>query len=183
MRLLPPTTKAPRYPSEVEQLKECAFGYTSGGGAPLLGPDGKYQVTPSKVRFDTVVADDEIDLESGFLMAHAIPQPAPASMPGGGQSGTTPTSGSTPSGPQPATAPASTSGPQPDGTPASQTQAELTFSADRNQLFTAWNAIANLADIAGQVTVTVKAQKADGLDKSKLQNGVIEPLREADLIP
>jgi hypothetical protein len=62
-------------------------------------------------------------------------------------------------------------------------EVELTFSADRNQLFTAWNAVANLADIAGQVKVTVKAEKADGVDKSKLQNGVIEPLREAGLIP
>lgn len=39
-----------------------------------------------------------------------------------------------------------------------------------------------LADLAGKVTVTVKAEKADGLDKAKLQNGVMEPLREADLI-
>ena len=36
--------------------------------------------------------------------------------------------------------------------------------------------------LAGKVTVTVKAEKADGLDKAKLQNGVMEPLREADLI-
>ena len=63
-----------------------------------------------------------------------------------------------------------------------QTQVELTFNADRNQLFTAWNAIANLADMAGKVNVTVKAEKPDGLDKAKLQNGVLEPLREADLI-
>ena len=42
--------------------------------------------------------------------------------------------------------------------------------------------MANLADIAGQVKVKVRAEKAGGLDKSKLQNGVIEPLREADLI-
>lgn len=44
------------------------------------------------------------------------------------------------------------------------------------------NAIANLADLAGKVTVTVEGEKADGLDNSKLQNGVIEPLKEADLI-
>ena len=42
--------------------------------------------------------------------------------------------------------------------------------------------LANLADIAGQVKVKVRAEKAGGLDKSKLQNGVIEPLREANLI-
>ena len=51
----------------VRGVKECAFGYTS-GGAPVLGPDGKYQITPAKVRFDTVVAEDEIDLDSGFVM-------------------------------------------------------------------------------------------------------------------
>jgi hypothetical protein len=59
---------------------------------------------------------------------------------------------------------------------------ELTFTADRNQLFTAWNAIANLADMAGKVKVTVHAESEKGFDKSKLQNGVLEPLREADLI-
>jgi hypothetical protein len=42
--------------------------------------------------------------------------------------------------------------------------------------------MANLAEMAGQVSVTVKAQKPEGFDKSKLTNGVLEPLREADLI-
>ena len=160
----------------VRGVKECAFGYTS-GGAPVLGPDGKYQITPAKVRFDTVVAEDEIDLDSGFVMLPpAIPQPAPA--PPGAQPDITPTPDPTPGG----TPSTPTPGPQSGGTPALQTQVELTFSADRNQLFTAWNAMANLADLAGKVTVTVKAEKADGLDKAKLQNGVMEPLREADLI-
>ena len=70
----------------------------------------------------------------------------------------------------------------PGGTPAVQTEVELMFDANRTQLYTAWNAVANLADLAGKVKITVKAEKADGLDKSKLQNGVIEPLREANLI-
>jgi hypothetical protein len=160
----------------VRGVKESAFGYMS--GAPTLGPDGKYQVTTAKVRFNTIVADDEIDLDSGFIMLPlAIPQLAPT--PAGSQPGTTPTPQPTPGG-KPSSA---TPGPQSGGTPALQTQVELTFSADRNQLFTAWNSIANLADLAGKVTVTVKAEKADGLDKAKLQNGVIEPLKEADLIP
>jgi hypothetical protein len=59
---------------------------------------------------------------------------------------------------------------------------ELAFDADRNQLFTAWNAIANLADLAGKVKVTIRAESEKGFDKGKLQNGVLEPLREADLI-
>lgn len=57
-----------------------------------------------------------------------------------------------------------------------------TFTADKDKVFSAWNAIANLADIAGQVSITVRASKSEGFDKSKLNNGVMEPLREADLI-
>jgi hypothetical protein len=59
---------------------------------------------------------------------------------------------------------------------------ELTFTADRDKLYGAWNAMANLAEMAGKVTVTVKAESESGFDKSKLNNGVLEPLREADLI-
>jgi hypothetical protein len=65
---------------------------------------------------------------------------------------------------------------------ATQKSVEINFSADRNQLFSAWNAIANLADLAGKLNVTVRADSAEGFDKSKLQNGVLEPLRESDLI-
>ena len=60
---------------------------------------------------------------------------------------------------------------------------ELSFTADRDQLYTAWNALANLADMSGKITVSVHAEAAQGFDKSKLQNGVLEPLKEADLIP
>ncbi len=59
---------------------------------------------------------------------------------------------------------------------------QLSFAADRNQLFTAWNALANLADMAGKVSVSVRAESEKGFDKSKLNNGVLEPLRAADLI-
>jgi hypothetical protein len=164
----------------VRGVKECAFGYTS-GGAPALGPDGRYQVPRVKVRFDTVVAEDEIDLESGFLM---LPQAVPLQVPvpaGATQPGAMPTA--SPGGPEPGPMPTSQPGSQPAGGSAVQTLVELTFNADRNQLFTAWSAVANLADLAGKVAVTVRAEKAEGFDKGKLQNGVIEPLREGDLIP
>ena len=138
----------------------------AGHGAPLAGV----------AREDTVVAEDEIDLDSSFIMLpQAIPQTAPAPTPGGTQPDTTPTPDPTPSG----TPSTPTLGPQPGGTPALQTQVELTFTANRNQLFQVYPALANLADLAGKVTVTVKAEKADGLDKAKLQNGVLEPLEEA----
>lgn len=41
---------------------------------------------------------------------------------------------------------------------------------------------ANLADMSGKVTVNVHAESEQGFDKSKLQNGVLEPLKEAGLI-
>ena len=54
------------------------------------------------------------------------------------------------------------------------TSVELSFSADSDKLYSAWQAMANLAKMAGQVFVTVKAQKAEVF-------GVL-PLREADQI-
>jgi hypothetical protein len=76
------------------------------------------------------------------------------------------------------------SGGVPAASPSAEAQksVEINFSADRNQLFSAWNAIANLADLAGKVNVTVRADSVEGFDKGKLQNGVLEPLRESDLI-
>jgi hypothetical protein len=61
---------------------------------------------------------------------------------------------------------------------AGQKSVEINFSADRNQLFTAWNAIAKPADLAGKVKVTVRADSAEGFERSKLQNGVLKPLAE-----
>jgi hypothetical protein len=59
---------------------------------------------------------------------------------------------------------------------------QVSFTANRDELYSAWNAIANLADMAGKVEVSIRAVSDTGFDKSKLQNGVLEPLKEADLI-
>jgi hypothetical protein len=158
----------------VKGVQEGAFGYVA-GGAPSLGPDGKYQVSLSKVRFNMGVAEDEIDLETGFLM---MPQAIPLAVEPPGRELPAPGTGETPG-----------TGKVAEGLPTSpkpaseQKVVELTFSADRNQLFTAWNAAANLADMAGKVTVTLHAESEQGFDRTKLQNGVLEPLKEADLIP
>jgi hypothetical protein len=68
--------------------------YTS-GAVPALGPDGKYQVALNKVRFELDIAEDEVDLESGFIMLpQAIPQAAPITPPvPGGQPGQRPQPG------------------------------------------------------------------------------------------
>lgn len=59
-----------------------------------------------------------------------------------------------------------------------RTTVDLVFRADRNQLFTAWNALANLGDLAGNVDVNVRAVSEAGFDENELENGVREPLRE-----
>jgi hypothetical protein len=162
------------------------FGYYS-GSTPALGSDGKYQVPVARVRFSTAVTEDEIDLESGFLM---MPQAMPVTAPPPAAVRTEPTSATAgaPGGESPPTPtpppgqPSGVPGTSPSGGAAVQKSIDINFSADAKQLYTAWNAIANLADLAGKVNVTVHAESAEGFDRSKLQNGVLEPLREADLI-
>jgi hypothetical protein len=169
----------------VRGVKEGVFGYTS-GAVPALGPDGKYQVAVNKVRFELDIAEDEVDLEAGFIMVpQAIPQPAPVTPPtAGGQPGQPPPG----PGPTPVTPGTGTGASVISETPTSaagaagQKVVDLKFTADRDGLFAAWNALANLADMSGKVTVTVHAESEQGFDKSKLQNGVLEPLKEADLI-
>ena len=145
-------------------VQEGHVGYIS-GPKPELGPDGRFQVAWAKVRYKPQVAvpEDEIDLESGFLMVpQAIPQSAPAPGPGPGpapEPGPVPPGpgpGPTPPGPQPPTPP----GPTPPPPTAAQNTVDLSFAADRDALFTAWNAIANLADMAGKVNVTIHAESA-----------------------
>jgi hypothetical protein len=166
----------------VRGVQDGHFGYLT-GPKPGLGGDGKFEVAAGKVRFKAAVAEDEIDLESGFLMLpQAIPRPAPVTIPAtaipGGAS-PQPAIGAgealTPPGVLPPSQPVSPN-------PAVDKTVELTFDADRDQIFAAWNAVANLADLAGKMNVTLRAESEKSFDKAKLQNGVLEPLREADLI-
>ena len=160
-----------------EGVEKRVFGYTT--GSPALGLDQKYQIERSKVVFDRSIAEDEVDLQSGFLIApSAIPaEPIPvATLVPGPSPGPVP-----PAAPGPPVPGGATPVPAPPGT-GPQRSVSFEFSADRNQLYTAWNALANLADQAGKVTISVAATNEKGFDQSKLQNGVLEPLREIKLI-
>ena len=157
------------------------FGYTT--GRPQIGEDGRYQIDRSRVAFERNVAEDEIDLDSGFLIVPtAIPE-KPAVPSGdtldkedvGKESGKS-QGGSGPGGAdQPPDGPVH---PYPIGS------REITFSfvADQRSLYQAWNAMANLADLAGEVAINAKATAPDGYDKAKVENGVLEPLRELGLL-
>jgi hypothetical protein len=141
-----------------------------------LDAAGKYQVAGNKVRVDVAVAEDEIDIESGFLM---LPQaiPAEAVPPPGPGPGPVPP-GPVPPGPTPPPGP----GPQPTPPAPTDKVVQLSFTANQEKIFAAWNAIANLAGMAGKVEVSIRAESETGFDKSKLNNGVLEPLREIELI-
>jgi hypothetical protein len=150
-------------------IQEGKFGYYT-GSPPNIDKNGKYEVSGSKVVYEAVVAEDEIDLDMGFIiMPDAIPA-AEAPRPPGPEP--------EPPGPQPPEPP----GPKPPGPSDVQRTVNFSFNADRDQLFNAWPAVANLADMAGTVTVSINAESEEGFDKNKLRNAVIEPLQEADLI-
>ena len=150
------------------------FGYVT--GRPPLGDDGRYRIDRSRVAFERSVDDDEIDLDSGFLVVPtALPEKPVDTFDGDRW-------------PEPAEDAGSENeirddtGPGNPVVPAATEKDEiaLSFTADRDALYGAWNALANLADLAGKVSVSAKAEGA--LDKGKLENSVLEPLRELGLI-
>ena len=57
----------------------------------------------------------------------------------------------------------------------------LSMSMTRQQLFAAWNAFKNLADLVGNIRLTIEAHKPDGFDENWLRNAFYEPLDEADV--
>ncbi len=161
-------------------------------GRPALGADGRYRIDRGRIAFERTVAEDEIDLDSGFLIAPtALPAPAAAVTPAPGDGDDDvryPTPGG---GSDRYPAPGGGAGVVRDrenviaGTGLAATglrDLTISFSADRNELFNAWNALANLADAAGKISVRVQAASDTGFDRAKLENGVLEPLRELGLI-
>ena len=158
----------------VRGVETGLFGFVT--GRPPIGDDGRYRIDRSRVAFKRSVADDEIDLDSGFLIVPAALPEKPVETVDGDRW------------PEPAEDAGSVNEIRDDAGPANpvvpaatdKDEIALSFTADRDALYGAWNALANLADLAGKVSVNVGAKGA--LDKGKLENGVLEPLRELGLI-
>jgi hypothetical protein len=160
-----------------EGISEGKFAYTT--GKPAIGLDGRYQVSLEKIVFSRPMREDEIDLDSGFLiMPTAVPlAPAPPiSGPTASASGpTAPVAGGLM-----ATGPA----PIPPGSkPATRTAVRIRFPANRDQVFKSFSAIANLADKSdgGRITIEITGASAAGYDQTWLRNAVEEPLDEANI--
>ena len=158
------------------------FAYTT--GRPSLGEPGHYQIDWTRIAFNRSVSDDEIDLDSGFLIEPAaLPEKpeattSPADPVPAKDDGTfTPSGGTTKLREKTDVADEWT---QPsEGTPSDLT---ISFVANRDNVYAAWSAVANLVDVAGDISVRIKAKSETGIDKAKLENGVLEPLRELGLI-
>ncbi|HXG33905.1 MAG TPA: hypothetical protein VNJ11_11105 [Bryobacteraceae bacterium] len=157
-------------------VKDGVFGYFS-GTVPVLGSDGKFQVSRERVAYQKEIAEDEVDLESGFLIAPtAIPEAPAAGTPV--DTGASTGSGVTP----PPVGPGADVAP-PQAPPTLKTRIALAFEATREQVFKAFPAIANLADRSdgGRVKLRVEGTSASGFDAAWLRNAVEEPLDEADI--
>jgi hypothetical protein len=165
----------------VRGVAERVFGYMS-GEVPKLGTENRFLVAREKVRFGTKIADDEVEFETGFLLApSALPVAPgePASTPAtGGASVPGPTEVSGGVGPAPV-------GGKEGVSRGLKREVVLQFQATRGQLFKAFGALANLADRSqgGKVTVRIQATAAadTGFDPGWLRNAVEEPLDEADI--
>ncbi|MHC5055013.1 MAG: ATP-binding protein [Planctomycetota bacterium] len=156
-----------------EGLGDDKFAYVS-GSVPKLGEDGKFQVNPEKVVLGRLLPEDEVDLDSGFLMVpSAVPEPEAVST-GGADPVVSPVGP-----PETGEVKPTTVGPEADG----QTSVRMRFRATRDQVFKAFPAIANLADKADgrKVSIQIEAESEEGFDRSWLRNAVQEPLDEADI--
>jgi hypothetical protein len=178
----------------VRGVSDGVFAYTSlpaaagavqaGGGSPLLGADGKYQVNRDKVVVGRTLADDEIDFDSGFLMlpaaVPAFPDVQPSMPIPDGSDIVSP-----PSGPETPTGEGTGTGfPITDtGAAVQKNRITLVFEATREQVYKAFPAIANLAEKSdgAKVRIRVEGTSATGFDPSWLRNAVDEPLDEADI--
>jgi hypothetical protein len=170
-------------------VAEGMFAYTR--GTPSLGADGKYQVALAKVAIQRPMSEDEVDLDSGFLMMpEAAPVPPAAAAPtGGGEpstGGVPGPSGGTTTMPPPGGA--TTGGTLPAGAgtgaaPKVRTSVRIAFPASRKEVFKSFEAIANLADKSegGKVQISIVGRSPDGYDPNWLRNAVQEPLDEADI--
>jgi hypothetical protein len=160
-------------------IREGLFAYAS-GHIPSLDQNGKYQVNPDKITIGHYIPEDEIDIESGFLispLAIPVPTPKPGEKPLSdpsvpaitGDILETPEKGIPPTGTIPSA----------DKPKVIQRK----FKATRDQVFKAFPAIANLADKSdgGQVTIHVEGSSENGYDPSWLRNAFDEPLNEADI--
>lgn len=156
----------------IEGVEKSLFAFTTVTNPTLV--DGRFEIPKEKVFFGATLSEDEIDIDNGFIFLPSSMPKEPEQTPGAhsntGQIYTAPTTSTKSSSHNPAT-------------PQLQQTLEISFKANREQLFKAFYPMANLADASdgSLVTVTVSANKSAGYDPVWLRNAVEEPLDEAEI--
>ncbi len=156
-----------------------AFGYTS-GRLPELDESGKYKVSRDKVVYRGKLSEDEVDLDSGFIMMpSAIPEP-PAPVAVGGGEGVPVKKSDEGEKPAPDVVDEGDEGVTGIDVP---TAIRLNMKLSRDEVFKAFPAIANLAEKSdgGKINIEIKGSCESGYDPYWFRNAVEEPLDEADI--
>ncbi|MBM4338519.1 MAG: hypothetical protein FJ110_03140 [Deltaproteobacteria bacterium] len=52
---------------------------------------------------------------------------------------------------------------------------------NKQTLYKTFNALGNLADMAGEIKIGIEAQSGEGFDRNRLRNAVKEPLEEVGI--
>lgn len=149
-------------------VKDGIFAYAL--KSKVLEEAGKYSVKEKEAICGRMVSADEIDLDSGFILLPEciIQEPPPGPAP------PEPTSpGPTPTEPTPA-------GPRPPE-PGKITTVRMEMKVNKQTLYKTFNALGNLADMAGEINMSVDAQSEEGFDRNRLRNAFKEPLEESGI--
>jgi len=154
------------------------FGYVgraAGVKVARVREGSEYFVSPDLVRIGARPPETQLDMSTGLIvLPEAIERRAPPpEAPGAGDdvSIVPPDTGGT------GVTPPSLK-PKP---PALQTAVRLRMRVNRQQIYATTNALANLAQAAGSIQVTVEAYRPEGFEPGWLQNAVLEPLDESDV--
>lgn len=170
-----------------EGVGNGAFGYVGRSGreeVERIREEGNYLLAPRLARMGVTLPEDEISAGDFLVIPEVIDRQESTST-GGGTTTSPPAPGPDTPTPGGSTArpwdepdqPYTTTSTGGDGSP--RTSVRLSLQMNRQQLYSSWQAIANLAERAGVVTVRVEAQRPEGFDPNWLRNAVYEPLEEA----
>jgi hypothetical protein len=152
------------------------FGYVgraAGVAVDRVREGSEYFVSPELVRIGARPAETQLDMSTGLIvLPEAIKRESPPpETPGAGD--------------DVSIVPPDTGGtgvtPPPPKLPALQTAVHLRMRVNRQQIYPTTNALANLAQAAGSIQLTVEAYRPEGFEPGWLQNAVLEPLDESDV--
>jgi hypothetical protein len=164
-----------------EGVEAGTFGYVGRTGeieVDRLRESSEYSVSPKQVRIGTHLPEAQVDMSTGFIvLPEAVEPETPAETTEQDDTALAQTAISTEITDADTTLTGTT------GQTASQLQAtvNLRMWVNRQQVYATTNALANLAQQAGSIRVTVEAYKPEGFDPNWLQNAVLEPLDEAEV--